>query len=67
MIMSIETAIQKRCYVQIYGEHGRSLGSIPIERNDMLLGFTSESVTVKRGSFVNVYNEHGAVISSYPA
>ena len=48
--MSIETAIQKRCYVQIYGEHGRILGSIPIERNDMLLGFTFESVTVKRGS-----------------
>ena len=65
--MTIETAIQKSAYIQIYGEHGRILGSIPTNSGDMLLGFTSSSVTVKKGGFVNVYNEHGAVITSHPA
>lgn len=65
--MTIETAVQKNAYIQIYGEHGRILGSIPTNSGDMLMGFTGSSVTVKKGGFVNVYNEHGAMISSYPA
>ena len=65
--MTIETAVQKSAYIQIYGEHGRILGSIPTESGDMLMGFTGSSVTVKKGGFVNVYNEHGAMVSSYPA
>ena len=65
--MTIESAIQRSSYVQIYGEHGSILGSIPLEYGDMLLGFTGSSVTVRRGDFINVYNEHGACISSNPA
>lgn len=65
--MTIQTAIQKSCSIQIYGEHSSILGSIPISSGDMLLGFTMDSVTVQRGSFVNVYNEHGSLISSQPA
>ena len=65
--MTIETAVQKNAYIQIYGEHGRILGSIPTESGDMLMGFTGSSVTVKKGSFICVYNEQGARISSYPA
>ena len=65
--MTIETAVQKTSYIQIYGEHGSILGSIPTEFGDILMGFTGSSVTVKKGGFINVYNEHGARISSYPA
>ena len=63
----IETVIQRSYAVQIYGEHGRILGSIPLETGNMLLGFTSSTVTVKKTSFIYVYDEHGSVISSYPA
>ena len=65
--MTIETAVQKNCYIQIYGEHGRILGSIPTNSGDMLLGFTSSGVTVKKGEWIKVYDEHGSCISSYPA
>lgn len=65
--MTIQTAIQKNCYIQIYGEHGSILGSIPTNSGDMLLGVTQENVTVKKGSFVNVYNERGVMMTSYPA
>lgn len=65
--MTIEAAIQRSYAVQIYGPHGMILGSIPLETGNMLLGFTSSTVTVKKTSFIYVYDEHGAVISSYPA
>ena len=64
--MTIETAIQKSSYIQIYGTNGSILGSIPINSGDMLLGYTTSSVTVRKGSFINTYNEHGAQISSRP-
>ena len=64
--MAIETAVQKSSSVQIYGEHGRILGSIPISYGDMLMGFTSSSVSVRKGDFICVYNEHGTRISSQP-
>ena len=65
--MSIETAVQKSSYIQIYGTHGSILGSIPINSGDMLMGFTSSSVTVRKGDWVKVYDEHGICISTYPA
>jgi len=65
--MTIETAVQKNAYIQIYGEHGRILGSIPTNSGDMLMGFTGSSVTVKKGDFICVYDEHGRRTSSYPA
>jgi hypothetical protein len=65
--MTIETAVQKSAYIQIYGAHGAILGSIPTNSGDMLMGFTSSSVTVRKGEWVKVYDEHGVCISSYPA
>ena len=64
--MTIETAVQKSSYIQIYGEHGRILGSIPTNSGDMLMGYTTTSVSVKKGGFINVYNEHGAMTYSQP-
>ena len=64
--MTIETAVQKSSYIQIYGEHGRILGSIPTNSGDMLIGYTATSVSVKKGGFINVYNEHGAMTYSQP-
>jgi len=64
--MTIETVVLRGCYLSILGEHGRILGSIPLETGDMLLGFAGSSVTVKKTSFIHVYDEHGVHISSYP-
>lgn len=63
--MTIETAVQKNAYIQIYDEHGRILGSIPTNCGDMLMGFTGSSVSVRKGDFICVYNEQGARVSSY--
>lgn len=62
--MNIEYAIEKSSYIQIYGENNIILGSIPTNIDDMLLGFTSSSVTVRKGNFINVYDKHGTLISS---
>ena len=65
-IMTIETAVQKSSYIQIYGAHGRILGSIPTNSGDMLMGFTGSSVSVRKGDFICVYDEHGVRIGSQP-
>ena len=62
--MAIETVIQKSSSIQIYGEHGRILGSIPTNSGDMLVGYTGSSVSVRKGNFICIYNEHGTRISS---
>ena len=65
--MSIQAAVQKSSSIQIYGENGSILGSIPTNCNDRLLGYTSETVTVQKGDFVNIYSESGILLSSIPA
>ncbi len=45
--MTIETVVPRGCYLSILGEHGRILGSIPLETSDMLMGFTGSTVSVK--------------------
>ena len=65
--MTIESAVQRGYAVQIYGEHGGILGSIPLETGNTLLGFTGSTVTIKKTSFISVYDEHGNCVSSYPA
>ena len=65
--MTIETSVQKSSSVQIYGEHGNILGSIPLNFGDMLMGYTGSSVTVKKGEWVKVYDEHGSCTSTYHA
>ena len=62
--MTIETVVQKSSSIQIYGEHGRILGSIPTNSGDRLLGYTKASVSVIKGDFICVYDEHGSRISS---
>ena len=64
--MTIQTAVQKSSYIQIYGEHGSILGSIPTNYDDMLMGFTGSTVTVRKGDFIKTYDEHGAILSSQP-
>lgn len=64
--MTIETVVPRGCYLSILGEHGRILGSIPLETGDMLMGFTGSTVSVKKGIFMCVYNEHGVKVSTHP-
>ena len=64
--MTIETVVQKSSYIQIYGEHGRILGSIPTNSSDMLMGFTGSSVSVRKGDFICDCDEHGRRTSTKP-
>lgn len=59
----IITAIQRGTVVYVYGKGNSLLFSL----NGELRGYTSNSVSVKRGPTINVYNEHGSLISSYNA
>ena len=59
----IITAIQRGTVVYVYGKCNSLLFSL----NGELRGYTSNSVSVKRGPTINVYNEHGSLISSYNA
>lgn len=52
----IASAIQKGSFVYVYGERGQTL----FTRQGTLVGFTSNTVTVKRGNVNYVYDEKGA-------
>ena len=56
----ITTAIQKGEFVYAYDERNSTLFS----RQGVLLGYTSGTVTIKRGGFVTTYNEKGNSIST---
>jgi len=51
--------------VYIYDEKGRQIGSVTA--GDGLQGYTSGSVSVKRGSMIYIYDEKGRQTGSTPA
>jgi hypothetical protein len=51
--------------VDVYDEKGVRLTSIP--SGDGLHGYTSTTVSVKRGSMIETFNEKGVRLSSVPA
>ena len=65
--MTIQVAVQRGCYIAVYGEGGSILCNMATDTaaGDRLLGYTNSTVTVQRGSFVNTYDEHGSLVSSY--
>lgn len=57
----IVTAVQKGKLVYVYGVGNRVLFS----QYGELHGYTSGSVSVKKGNLIYTYNERGVVISSH--
>lgn len=58
--MSIMLAQERGSFVYVYDENNRHL----FTKSGELHGYTSNSVTVKRGSVLYTYNEKGLQISS---
>lgn len=57
----IVTAVQKGNIVYVYGTGNRVLFS----QSGELHGYTSSSVSVKKGNMIYTYNERGSTISSH--
>ena len=68
-LLAVGSAIEKRGFVYVYDEKGRSLftkqtGTQP---NDGLKGYTATTVSIRRGSFLYTYDEKGRQLSSKSA
>jgi hypothetical protein len=65
----IAIAVQHGPIVRVYDEKGIPLASISSSDrpNEGLLGFTSNTVTIKRNGVITVYNEKGVPINSFSA
>ncbi len=57
----ITVAVQKGSYVYVYGEGNKHLFS----REGTLYGFTSTTVSVRRGNTIFTYDNKGCQISSH--
>lgn len=57
----IETCVQRGSHVYVYGSGNHLLFSVDGE----LQGYTSSTVSVKRGSAIKTYDEKGHLISSH--
>ena len=60
----IVSVVQKGSSIRIYGNRG-FLGSINAGNNGVLQGYTSDTVTVRRGRTVYLYNYRGQFIRSH--
>ena len=56
--MAIKTVVQQGDWINIYDETDYNSGSI-YAPDSQLIGFTSSSVTVKKGSWTTIYAEDG--------
>lgn len=63
--MAITLAVVKGSFVYVY-DGNKQLYTLAISKNDELVGYTSSTVSVKRGSFIHTYDEKGRQISSRP-
>ena len=52
----IATAVEKDGYVNVYDDNGGFLFS----RNGQLVGFTSNTVSIKQNGYTSVYDERGS-------
>lgn len=64
--MAIASAVEKNGNVYIYNEKGGIVAVIPagLGPKDGLVGYTSSTVSIRRGFYVNVYNEKGGIINA---
>lgn len=62
--MAIGNAVQRGQQVQIFDERARYLATIG---GGTLHGFTSTTVSIRRGSLIYLYNERGHYIGSTSA
>jgi len=59
--MAIITAVQRGPSIHVIGENGNVLFAVT---GGTLVGYTSNSVSIKRGISVTTYNEKGSAIST---
>lgn len=64
--MAIASAVEKNGNVYIYNEKDGTMAVIPAGTGpkDGLMGYTSTTVSIRRGFYVNVYNEKGGIVNS---
>lgn len=62
--MAIASAVEKNGNVFIYNESGGVAAVVPagIGPKDGLQGYTSSTVSIRRGFFIYVYNDKGGII-----
>jgi|GEM_PF-3765658 len=60
----ITTAVKRTDIVYVYGDNGRFLFSLACGPNCELLGYTSNTVTLRKGDVAYTYNDKGAFIST---
>jgi hypothetical protein len=65
--MAIANAVQKNGFVYIYDEKGSQIGTIGASGSDTLHGFTSGSVSIRRGPWIYIYDEKGRQTGTTPA
>lgn len=66
---AIATAIERMGVVYVYADNGRQLYAVPSGNapSDGLIGFTSTTVSVRRGAVVYVFDVQGRQASFYAA
>jgi len=63
----IITAIKRGGIVYVYAEGNRVLWTIGCGPECELMGYTSTTVTIRRGNIAYVYNEKGSLVSTTQA
>ncbi|GLH58597.1 MULTISPECIES: hypothetical protein [Helicobacter] len=63
--MAITYAEVKSQQLHVYGEKNKTLYMHAMSPSDKLLGFTANSVTVKKGQYTITYDEKGKTISTH--
>lgn len=66
--MAIASAVQRNGNVYIYDEKGGAIAALSagVGPKDGLQGYTSSTVSIRRGMFIYVYNEKGCLTNSIP-
>ncbi len=67
--MAIGSVQQRGEFVYVFDQQGRRLFTLSAgnEPNDGLLGYTSSSITIRRGYFIYVHNADGSLAFTQPA
>lgn len=65
--MAIASVRRRGNYLDVYDERGRRIGGFGISTQDELLGWTADTVIVRRGRTVYHYDARGRVKGTRPA
>lgn len=64
--MAIASAVEKNGNVYIYNEKGGVIAAVHAGTgpNDGLKGYTSSTVSIRRGFYVYIYNDKGGIVNT---